>query len=376
MKTFRPFALSIVALLVGVSGTLAAQGNAPSGPAAPQITLGTTFTYQGSLRRSSGPVTAVCDMAFRLRSLPAGGPVLGDPITTTVPVTNGLFTVGLNFGTGAFTGEERYLDIRVRCPPETGFTALTPFQRIAPVPYALALPGLYTLPNATSPNVIGGYNGNTISDTVVGAVIAGGGTGFGHHNRVSGDFGAVSGGYENWALNAYVTIGGGATNRASGNKSTVPGGQSAHATHEGEFAYANGAFAEIGDAQTSMYVLKATTNSTAMSALMKNGGETGIAIAPGRTVAFDILIAARKRYNFESGAFAAGYRVQGVISHDGGTFFLGTPTVTVLGESDPAWNVVVIANNAADRLDVQVTGDSTPLSTRWVATVRATEVSY
>ncbi len=293
------FVLAVVAILTfGVIGTLAAQDNEPLRPDAPQITLGTTFTYQGVLRRSNGPVTAVCDMAFRLRSLPSGGPVIGEAITTTVPITNGQFTVGLNFGPGAFNGEERYLDIQVRCAPETTFTALTPRQRISPVPYALALPGLYTLPNATSPNVIGGYHGNTISNTVVGGAIGGGGTGFGHQNRITADYGTVGGGYENWVLDSYATIGGGATNRASGFKSTVPGGQSAHATHEGEFAYANGAFAEIGDAQAAMYVLKAATTGALTTTLMKNGSETGISISPDRTVAFEILIAARAPFQY------------------------------------------------------------------------------
>ena len=271
------FVLAVVAILTfGVIGTLTAQGNEPLRPDAPNFTLGTTFTYQGVLRRPTGPVTGVCDMVFRLRRLPIGGPVIGSPITTAVPITNGQFTVGLNFGSGAFNGEERYLDISVRCAPETDFTALTPFQRIAPVPYALALPGLYTLPNSTSSNVIGGYHGNTISDTVVGGVIGGGLAG--HPNRVTDNYSTVTGGYENWVLDAFATIGGGATNRASGYKSTVPGGQSANATHEGEFAYANGAFAEIGDAQTSLYVLKASTNTTVTTALMRNGSETGISL--------------------------------------------------------------------------------------------------
>ena len=376
-------ALSVVVILTfGVIGTLVAQGTQPPQPAVPQITLGTAFTYQGVLRRSSGPVTAVCDMAFRLRSLPIGGPVIGSAITTTVPITNGQFIVGLDFGSGAFTGEERYLDIQVRCAPETTFTALTPRQRIAPVPYALALPGLYTLPNSTSTNVIGGYYGNTISDTVVGAVIGGGGTGFGHQNRITADYSAVSGGDENGALNAYATIGGGATNRASGFKSTVPGGQSAHATHEGEFAYANGAFAAIGDAQTSLYVLKAATTNAVTTTLMKNGSETGITLAPRRTIAFDIQIVASNSPSFpgiESGCdcLAAGFRIQGVIQTTDGlalTWFADPPTITALGDSTNVLNVTAIANDTADRLDIRVTGNNKDI--RWVATVRTTEVSY
>lgn len=378
------FALLVVATLTfGVVGTLAVQGSELLHPDASQITLGTAFTYQGVLRRSSGAVSAVCDMAFRLHSLPIGGPVIGSAITTTVPITNGQFIVGLDFGSGAFTGEERYLDILVRCAPETAFTTLTPRQRISSVPYALALPGLYTLPNSTSPNVIGGYHGNTISESVVGAVIGGGGTGSGHQNQITADYSMVGGGFENWVLNAYATISGGATNRASGVKSTVPGGQSAHATHEGEFAYANGAFAEIGDAQTSMYVLKATTTNTAPTTLMKNGNETGISIAPGRTVAFDILLVASNSPNFngiEGGCdcVSAGFRIQGVVQTTGGvttvTWFADPPIITTLGDSTDVLSVAATANDAADRLDIRVTGNDNDL--RWVATVRTTEVAY
>jgi hypothetical protein len=82
--------------------------------------------------------------------------------------------------------------------------------------------------NATSPNLIGGYSGNTVTAGVVGATIGGGGDFGGKEggagpNRVTDDFGAVGGGRGNQA-GAYATVGGGIGNSATGYSSTVGGG--------------------------------------------------------------------------------------------------------------------------------------------------------
>jgi len=96
-------------------------------------------------------VTGTCQMAFRLFTALSDGALSGSPITTSVPVSSGLFTISLNFGSGLFKGDARWLDIRVKCPPDLGFTTLSPRQPLTLTPYALALPGLYTLMNANSP---------------------------------------------------------------------------------------------------------------------------------------------------------------------------------------------------------------------------------
>jgi hypothetical protein len=63
----------------------------------------------------------------------------------------------------------------VRCPAGSGsYTGLGPRQALTATPYALALPGLWTEPNADSPNLIGGYSGNSVTGGVVGATIGGG----------------------------------------------------------------------------------------------------------------------------------------------------------------------------------------------------------
>ena len=60
--------------------------------------------------------------------------------------------------------------------------------------------------NATSPNLIGGYNGNNVTSGVVGAVIGGGGRS-GYANRVADDYGTVGGGVDNQAgYNSGITV--------------------------------------------------------------------------------------------------------------------------------------------------------------------------
>lgn len=92
-------------------------------------------------------------------------------------------------------------------------------------------------PDATSPNIIGGYSGNSITSGVHGATIGGGGEA-GELNRVTDNYGTIGGGESNQAGNdsgttsdgIYATVGGGYDNRATASKSTIGGGQSNQAT--------------------------------------------------------------------------------------------------------------------------------------------------
>jgi hypothetical protein len=218
----------VVSLLLLVSTGAVAQS---AGPAAP---LGTGFTYQGQLRNAAGPVNGTCDLQFSLwdaagsGSPPAGGNQVGGMQTLpALPVTNGLFTVVLNdlnqFGDNAFVGEARWLQIAVRCPAgSSAYATLSPRQAVTPGPMALSLPGLYTRPNAESPNIIGGYAGNSVAPGAVGGAIGGGGL-FGMENKV-GQYGTVSGGSGNSATGSYATAGGGHINTANSNYGTVGGG--------------------------------------------------------------------------------------------------------------------------------------------------------
>jgi hypothetical protein len=202
-------------------------------PRAPRANLGTAFTYQGQLKDNSAAANGAFDFQFALYDAVSIGAQVGSTINANdVNVSNGYFTVSLDFGASAFTGDARYLEIRVRPGASVGaYTTLNPRQAMTPAPYALALPGLYTQQNATSPNVIGGYSGNSVTSGVLGATIGGGGQ-TGLTNRVTDNFGTIGGGYNNQAGdNAGTTgdkgfnvVGGGASNVASGGLATISGG--------------------------------------------------------------------------------------------------------------------------------------------------------
>jgi hypothetical protein len=100
--------------------------------------------------------------------------------------------------------------------------------------------GLIVQQNATSPNLIGGFSGNSVTSGVVGASIGGGGESGFSTNRVTDDFGTVGGGGNNQAgdnagttsNSRFATVGGGEGNTASGLLATVGGGASNEASVE------------------------------------------------------------------------------------------------------------------------------------------------
>jgi len=198
-----------------------------------QSTVGTAFTYQGRLTDDQGePLTGAYDFEFRLYDSSGGSGQIGSTITVNdEQLDGGRFTVSLDFGAGALTGDARWLEIAVREGSSTGsYATLTPRQALTPAPYALALPGLTTDPSATVPNVIGGYGGNSIDGGVSGATIGGGG-GSGEANQVTGDHGTIGGGSLNTA-GTRGTVGGGQNNTAVAN-ATVGGGLGNDATDQG-----------------------------------------------------------------------------------------------------------------------------------------------
>jgi hypothetical protein len=125
----------LVLLLIAAVGLTYAQGLEPHIPYAPQAAAGTAFTYQGQLRLDGEPVDATCEMAFRLYDAESEGDRIGMPITCSVVISDGLFTQPLEFGGDAFSGDRRWLDIRVMCPDDSGFTVLGR-QELTAAPYA------------------------------------------------------------------------------------------------------------------------------------------------------------------------------------------------------------------------------------------------
>lgn len=100
--------------------------------------IGTAFTYQGRLVDAGSPADGPYDLQLVLRDAPSGGAQVGPLLTRDdVVVTNGLFTVSLDFGP-VFGGSKRWLEVRVRPGASTGaYTPLTPLQEVAPAPNAV-----------------------------------------------------------------------------------------------------------------------------------------------------------------------------------------------------------------------------------------------
>ncbi len=142
----------VAGLLMTVAAYVAAQsgvmvpGEAGVRPESVTAPTGTGFTYQGNLSDGSAAADGLYDFEFKLYDASAAGTQVGSTATTgDVAVNDGLFSVKIDFGVGAFGGGARWLQIGVR-PGNSGgaYTALTPRQELSPAPYALALPNVYT----------------------------------------------------------------------------------------------------------------------------------------------------------------------------------------------------------------------------------------
>jgi hypothetical protein len=119
-----------------------------------QTPFGTAFTYQGRLTDAEAPANGSYDLEFKLFDAASGGSQVGSTVTLgSVGVTNGLFTVSLDFGTGVFAGNRRWLEMGVR-PGGTGgaFTTLVPRQQLTAGPntiFALAAASATTVAGLT-----------------------------------------------------------------------------------------------------------------------------------------------------------------------------------------------------------------------------------
>ena len=165
-------------LIVGSSATLAQT---------------TGFTYQGRLTDGGTAANGNYDLQFALFDSLSGGTQVGSTQTlNTVAVSNGVFTVSLDFGANAFPGASRFLEIGARPAGSGSFTPLTPRQPITSTPYAVrslnaasadSVPASGVPPgsgnyiqNATSPQSSSNFNisgngtaGGTLSGNLVNA---------------------------------------------------------------------------------------------------------------------------------------------------------------------------------------------------------------
>ena len=146
----------------------------------------TAFTYQGKLVDSGNPANGSYDLQFKLFDALSGGTQQGATLTlTSVAVSNGIFTVQLDFGACAscFNGAARYLEVAVKATSSGTYTTLSPRQAVTSTPYAInsaQLGGLAAssfLRNSTSQQASSNFNisGNgtaagTLTSSIVNAV--------------------------------------------------------------------------------------------------------------------------------------------------------------------------------------------------------------
>ena len=97
------------------------------------------FNYQGRLVDSGILANGSYELRFRLfDQLIVGSQVGGDILLPAVSVTNGLFTVPLEFGPGVFTGASRWLELAARpAGSPAALEVFDPRQPVTAVPYAL-----------------------------------------------------------------------------------------------------------------------------------------------------------------------------------------------------------------------------------------------
>ena len=99
----------------------------------------TATIYQGSLNSGGAPANGSFDLTFTLYdSTNVPGNVIAGPLTNAATaVSNGLFTVTLDFGSGPFNGSPCWLEIGARTNGSGAFVTLAPRQPIASTPYAV-----------------------------------------------------------------------------------------------------------------------------------------------------------------------------------------------------------------------------------------------
>jgi hypothetical protein len=127
IKTILPITIAFYVVLIAIN------------PAAAQ---GTAFTYQGRLSDGATPANGIYELTFALYTNGSSGTAIAGPLTNSTIVSNGLFTVLIDFGTGVFTGASTWLEIATRTNGGGAFSTLTPRQALTPSPNSIYAEGV------------------------------------------------------------------------------------------------------------------------------------------------------------------------------------------------------------------------------------------
>lgn len=104
-----------------------------------QTPVGTSITYQGVLTDGGVPANGQYSFLFRPYDALTGGTATATAQgLNNITVTDGLFTVPLNFSSAVWAGNAVFVQIEVRPGASSGaYTVLTPRQSVRPAPYAV-----------------------------------------------------------------------------------------------------------------------------------------------------------------------------------------------------------------------------------------------
>lgn len=144
--------------------------------------------------------------------------------------------------------------------------------------------GLRVVENATSPNVIGGYSGNSVAGGVIGAAIGGGGEFASGANSVGGNYGTVAGGQNNQVTGFGGSVAGGQNNSA-GTGGTVGGGN--HNAASGGTSFVGGGSGNVASESLSTIAGGGGNSVTGLLGTIGGGGHPGGFGWPGNKVTDD-----------------------------------------------------------------------------------------
>lgn len=111
----------------------------------------TTKTYQGRLDVSGQPYSGTADLRFTLWTAQSGGEQVSGTSANTLlgtDIVEGLLTAPLDFGSQAFNGQPRFVQVEVRTPAwdgtgtEPAYTTLDPRQAVTAAPHSLSTRGI------------------------------------------------------------------------------------------------------------------------------------------------------------------------------------------------------------------------------------------
>lgn len=117
---------------------------------AAQVT--TAFNFQGRLNDGSSPANGQYDLQFKLFDAVVGGSQIGSTLNRpNLTLVNGVFSTTLDFGSAAFAGGDRFLEIGVRpFNSPNAYVVLGARQQIMSVPFAVRSATATHADNATN----------------------------------------------------------------------------------------------------------------------------------------------------------------------------------------------------------------------------------